>query len=109
SPSVSALAYQSSVPPSMLKPTMRTTGNRKKTNSRASAGRAGPMPASLRKDMDVPGVDRDAHPRAGRRQGSARRLAHHELEPVVAGDPELDRAAEIDCFLDLAREDIGPA
>src|SRR6185312_16231225 len=87
---------------------MRTTGNRKKKNSRRSAGRAGRTPPSL-EDMDLPRIDGDVHPRAGRRKRAARRLAHDQLQPVVAGDPELERDAEIDRLLDLAGKDVGAA
>src|SRR5471030_1441410 len=87
---------------------MRTTGYRKKANSSSSAGTAGHAPDIL-ENMDVLGIDRDVHPRAGRRQLATRRLAHDQLEAVVAGDAELEGAAEIDRFLDLAREDIGAA
>src|SRR3984957_16346262 len=91
---------------------MRTTGYRKKTNSTTSAGTAGHAPDNLPgilENMDVLGIDRDIHPRTGRRQLAARGLTHDQLEAVVAGDAELEGDAEIDRFLDLAREDIGAA
>src|SRR3954463_13165211 len=92
----------------MLKPSMRTTGYRKKTNSRSSAGTAGHAPDIL-EDMDVLGIDCDVRPHAGRRQLAARRLAHDQLQAIVAGDAELEGDAEIDRFPDLAGEDIGAA
>src|SRR5476649_254482 len=87
---------------------MRTTGYRKKTNSRSSAGTACHAPDIL-ENMDVLGIDCDVHPRTRRRQLAALRLAHDQLEAVVAGDAELEGDAEIDRFLDLARKDIGAA
>src|SRR5476651_2179307 len=89
---------------------MRTTGYRKKTNSTSSAGTAGHAPDNLPdilENMDVLGIDRDVHPRTRRRQLAARRLAHDQLEAVVAGDAELEGDTEVDRFLDLAGEDIG--
>src|SRR5476649_3100787 len=91
---------------------MRTTGYRKKTNSRSSAGTAGHAPdilPGILENMDVLGIDCDVHPRTRRRQLAARRLAHDQFEAVVAGDAELEGDAEVDGFLDLAREDIRAA
>src|SRR5689334_2677046 len=89
----------------MLKPSMRTTGNRKNANSRTSAGSAGSQPLE---DMDQLGLDADGDPAADRRQRTGG-LADDQLHAVVAGEPELDRRAEIDRFPDLAVEAVGAA
>ena len=76
------------------------------------------MGSSLRSGIDCEGgerqlrthgsprLDADADAAAGGRQRAARRLAHDQLEAVVAGEPELERGAEIDRLDHLAGEGI---
>src|SRR5262245_20150487 len=86
---------------------MRTTGNRKKANSRISAGSAGQKPLLL-ENMDSVRLDSDGHPAAGGRQRTARRLTHQQLAAVLDAETELEAGAELDRFDDLAGEGVGP-
>ena len=54
--------------------------------------------------MDRLGLDADGDARAGGGQRAARRLADEQLQAVVAGEPELERGAEIDRLHHLAGE-----
>src|SRR5258705_3022624 len=85
---------------------MRTTGKRKKTSSRSSAGAAGQKPLRL-ENMDRVRIDADGNACTGSGQSTARGLADQQLEPALAGKAELERGAEIDRLDHLARELVG--
>src|SRR4051812_22676056 len=51
-------------------------------------------------------LDGDADAAAGRRQRAAHRLPYDQFEAVIAGEPELERGAEIDGLLHRAIEGV---